>query len=176
MGRIVLVYGALAGTATILSMITGFEMSDGKGASTSMAVGYLIMLVASSFIFVGIKRYRDIEQGGVIRFWKALGIGVMVAFVAAVCYVAIWEVYLALTNFEFIENYLAGSLEAQIAEGLAGEELQAQIAKNEEFKEFYFNPFLRVPITMTEILPIGLLVALISAALLRKSEVLPANG
>ncbi|MEO0675255.1 MAG: DUF4199 domain-containing protein, partial [Pseudomonadota bacterium] len=168
-------YGSLAGIATILTMIAGFERNDGKGWSTSMAVGYLIMLVACSFIFFGVKRYRDIKQGGVITFWKALGLGTLMALMAGVCYVAIWEVYLAVTDFAFIENYFVGSLEAQIADGLAGEELQAQIEKNEAFKQFYLNPLMRLPITMTEILPIGFIVAFLSAALLRKPEVLPAE-
>lgn len=173
--RIAVVYGALAGLATISAMITGFEMGDGAGASTSVVTGYLIMLAACSFIFVGIKRFRDTVQGGVITFWTGLRLGALMALMAGVCYVAIWEVYLAMTDFAFIKNYLASSLEAQIADGLSGDELQAQIAKNEDFQAFYRNPFLRIPITMTEIVPIGLLVAAISSAILRKPEVLPAR-
>ena len=171
--RAALVYGGIAGTATIITMILGFEFG-GEGAS-SQAVGFLIMFMALSLIFFGVKRYRDVEQGGVITFAKAFGLGAMMAAVAGIAYIFIWEIYLAATDFAFIEEYLSDNIEAKKAEGLAGEELEVLIAEQDGFRTFYMNPFLRIPITFTEIFPIGLIVALISAAILRKPEVLPAN-
>lgn len=174
--RMAIVYGGLAGTATILAMITGFELGDGTGAATSQAVGYLIMLASFSFIFFGIKRFRDVEQGGVIKFSKALALGTMMAAVAGVFYVVIWEVYLAATDFAFVDQYVSGAIEAKQAEGLASGELQSEIEKLEQFKTTYRNPLLRVPITFAEIFPIGFIVALVSSALLRRTDVLPAKG
>ena len=43
-------------------------------------------------------------------------------------------------------------------------------------KEQYGNPLFRVPITLLEIFPVGLLITLISAAVLRNSRVLPATS
>ena len=40
-------------------------------------------------------------------------------------------------------------------------------------KEMYKNPFLRFGITLSEIFPVGLVIALISAVILRKKEILP---
>ena len=176
--RSALIYGSLAGITMISVMIIGHQMDDGSqtGVSSSEAVGYLIMLLASSFIFFGVKRFRDIEQGGVIKFTKALGLGAMMAAVATVCYVAIWEVYLALTDYAFFDQYFDSLVAAKQAEGMAGAELDAWVAENEGWKTMLQNPFLRIPITMTEFFPIGLIVALITAAILRKPEVLPAHA
>jgi hypothetical protein len=44
-----------------------------------------------------------------------------------------------------------------------------------EFREQYSNPFFRMPITFIEIFPVGILVSLISALLLRNSRFLPAR-
>jgi hypothetical protein len=52
-------------------------------------------------------------------------------------------------------------------------EIDAAAAQMKEFQELYKNPFARMGFTLLEILPVGLLVSLISAALLRKSDVLP---
>ncbi len=41
--------------------------------------------------------------------------------------------------------------------------------------ESYRNPLFRIPMTFIEIFPVGLLVALISAALLRNPKLLPDN-
>jgi hypothetical protein len=38
----------------------------------------------------------------------------------------------------------------------------------EQFQEMYKNPFVKIGVTYMEILPVGLLVSLISAGLLRK--------
>ena len=40
--------------------------------------------------------------------------------------------------------------------------------------EMYKNPFIRFGMTLMEIFPLGLAVALISAGILRKKEILPA--
>ena len=171
MFRTAFVYGALAGSATIITMILGMEFG-GEGAG-SQTVGFLIMFIALSLIFFGVKRYRDVEQGGVITFQKALGLGVMMAVFAGLAYIIIWEIYLNATDFAFIDKYIGSILDAKKAEGVSGEELAALIEKQEGFRASYMNPFIRLPITFTEIFPIGFLVSLFSAAILRKPEVLP---
>ena len=173
MFRTALIYGGIAGTATIITMILGFEYG-GEGAG-SQAVGFLIMFIALSLIFFGVKRYRDVEQGGVITFAKAFGLGVMMAAIAGAAYVAIWEIYMASTGFAFYTEYFDSLVAAKQADGMTGAELDAWVAENEGWKEALRNPLLRIPITFTEIFPIGLLVSLVSAAILRKPEVLPAN-
>ena len=174
MFRSALIFGSLSGIATIITMIFGLEFGgDGGG---SQAVGFLIMFIALSLIFFGVKRYRDIEQGGVIKFSKALGLGVMMAVVAGIAYVVIWEIYLGLTGYEFYNDYFDSLLAKQEAAGLTGPELEAWATKNEGWKTALQNPLVRMPITFTEIFPIGFIVALVSAALLRKSDVLPAQN
>jgi hypothetical protein len=44
-----------------------------------------------------------------------------------------------------------------------------------EFRQQYANPLFRLPVTFIEIFPVGLVVSLISAALLRNSRFLPAQ-
>ena len=46
----------------------------------------------------------------------------------------------------------------------------------ERLREQYANPVFRLPITFLEIFPVGLLITLVSAGLLRNSELLPAVG
>ena len=41
------------------------------------------------------------------------------------------------------------------------------------FAESYKNPFYRMPITFTEIFPVGILVSLVSAGLLRNARFMP---
>lgn len=171
-----LTYGLLSGFVIIVVMITGLVLSDTKSFFSSEWFGYLVMLVALSFIFVGVKRYRDVERGGVIRFGAAFAMGLAIAAAAGVAYVAVWEVYLAMTDYKFMDDYIAGILRSRQAAGLSAAALAEETVKLEAMRASYDNPLFRIPMTFLEIFPVGLLVALVSAALLRNPKLLPAAG
>ena len=175
MKKTILVYGSISGVVVIVAIIVGLIIGQGEGAWSSQWLGYLIMFVALSAIFFGIKQYRDTELGGVITFGKAFLLGLGIAGVAAVAYVVCWEIYLALTDYSFIDDYTQGVIDAEKEAGISEENLQLLVEKMNDLKETYANPLFRVPITFSEIFPVGLLIALISATLLRNSNVLPAQ-
>jgi len=174
MQRIIFTYGVIAGFIVIASAILGLVLSGGEEAHAQAWLGYLIMLIALSLIFLGIKRYRDQHLGGVIRFGTATLVGLGIAAVAGVIYVAVWEAYLAMTDYAFMEQYARGVIEAKQAEGVTGDELRAVVDNMESMKRQYANPLFRLPMTFLEIFPVGLLITLISAAVLRNRKTLPA--
>lgn len=174
MQRIILTYGIIAGLVVIASVILGLLLT-GDAPHISVWLGYLIMLIALSSIFVAIKRYRDVELGGVIRFGTATLVGLGIAVVAGIMYVAVWELYLALTDYAFIDAYAEGIVAAKQAEGLRGAELQSVMDAMETLRAQYASPLFRLPMTFLEIFPVGLLITLLSAAVLRNPRVLPAT-
>ena len=177
MFKSIIIFGVLSGLAIVatfsISTFVGYE-------SEQMAIlewmGYLIMIVALSLIFLGVKRIRDNDLGGVISFLTALKAGVGIAAVAGVIYVVGWEANLAATGNQFIEEYTQSIIEQRQAEGLSEEEMQAVYTEMEEMKTQYNKTLPRLFMTFLEIFPVGLLIALISAAILRRSEVLPAQS
>lgn len=172
-------YGALSGAIIVSVLIAGIvlshEHSDGH-LFTSQFFGYLVMLVALSVIFIAIREHRNKKLGGVIKFLPALGMGVLIAFIAGLAYVAGWELYLYATHYTFMDNYVTHLIAAKRAAGMSGPDLERFIAQMNEIRAMYANPLLRMPMTFVEIFPVGLLVALISAALLRNPRVLPARA
>ena len=175
MARLILTYGLISGTVIILGMIATIVFNGGAPHS-NVWLGYLIMLVALSAILVGIKQYRDRARGGVIRFWPAFLVGLGIAAVAGVAYVVIWEIYLAMTDYSFMDQYVIATLEAKRAAGVSGPAYDKAAAELEGMRTAYANPLFRVPMTLAEIMPVGILVALVSAALLRNPRFLPAKG
>ena len=171
-----LTYGLLAGFVIIATMITGIALGGRDSFFSSEWFGYLVMLVALTFIFVGVKRYRDVERGGVIKFVPAFAMGLGIAAAAGVAYVAVWEVYLAFTDYAFMDEYVAGVMRTRQAEGLSASAMAQEMAKLESLRTNYSNPLFRIPMTFLEIFPVGLLVSLVSALLLRNPKVLPAAG
>jgi len=175
--RHILIFGAIAGVIVSVLLVLGVSLGSGedKGA-WGMVFGYLSMLVALSFVFVGVKRYRDVEKGGVIGFWPAFGTGVLIALVASVFYVLTWEVYTAVSGGDWMGEYITATIEARREAGASDEEIAALRARMQGFAALYENWWFRMPVTLSEILPVGLIVALLSAALLRNPKVLPPRG
>jgi hypothetical protein len=138
--------------------------------------GYASMFLGFSLIFVAVKQQRDVAQGGVIRFLPALAMGLGITLIAGVIYVLAWEVTLATTGMDFAGTYGDAMIEAARAKGVSGEELAAVETRTRKFVDMYRNPLFRMPITLTEIVPPGLLVSLVSASLLSNSRFLPARA
>ncbi len=172
--RNALVFGSISGLIVIVTIITGLAI--GESHFSSEWFGYLVMIVALSMIFLGVKRYRDNELGGVIRFLPALGLGLGIAVVAGVIYVAVWEIYLAASGYHFMDHYVASIIAAKKAQGVSGAALADFTAQMNAMKVQYANPLFRLPMTFLEIFPVGLIIALISAAVLRFPKVLPARA
>lgn len=176
MTRDILSYGFIAG---LIVGVPLFGLSVALNGHPPMpwgaVVGYLTMLIALSLVFVAVKRRRDRELGGVIGFWPALGIGLAISFVASIVYVLAWEAALAVTNMDFAGEYAKATVEAQRAKGVSGEALAKIAAEMERFRVQYASPLYRVPMTLAEILPIGILVSLVAAGLLRNPRFMPAR-
>src|SRR5262245_7004941 len=141
MTRIALVYGFFSGLIIVGVIVVGMILSGGQHThSSSVWLGYLVMLLGLSMIFMGVKQYRDNALGGVIKFGPALGLGLAIAAVAGLAYVLVWEIYSAATNYKFAETYAAAIIETKRAQGLSDEALQKEIAKAREFVVQYRNP------------------------------------
>lgn len=178
MGRDILKYGVVAGLVVAGGMwgtLLAFRGAMPHGM-LGMALGYLTMLVALSAVFVGIKRHRDVDRGGVIRFWPAFGMGLAISAIAGVFYVLAWELAQATVVPDFAAHYAASTIASAKAEGLDAAALAKLTAQMEAFKVQYADPLFRLPMTFAEIFPVGVLVSLVSAALLRNPRVLPARS
>jgi len=171
--NLILRYGLIAGLIVgIPMMVLAVALNGHPPLAWGMVIGYTTMLVAFSMVFIAIKRHRDNDLGGIIRFWPAFALGLGISFVASVIYVAAWEAVMALTHMDFASSYAATLIEEQKAKGASADALAKLTAEMETFKVQYANPLFRLPMTFTEIFPIGLLVSLITAGLLRNRRFL----
>src|SRR5450432_2041835 len=112
MAKIAFVFGSIAGLIVIAVLIAGLTVLHGRGFLSSEWFGYLVMIVALSMIFLGIRRYRDNELGGVIKFVPAFLLGLGIAAVAGIIYTAVWEIYLAASGYHFMDGYVAAIVAA----------------------------------------------------------------
>jgi len=69
---------------------------------------------------------------------------------------------------DFMEDYYQHTVETLTASDLPKEEIDKKIADMANFKELYKNVFVQIGVTFLEIFPVGLLISLIAAAILKK--------
>eukprot|EP01030_Chromulinospumella_sphaerica_P019231 gene19231-19115_t len=174
--RKILIFGVIGGLIAGGPMLVLTATSGTKALyEGGHLLGYATMLVALSTVFIAIKRQRDVDGGGVIRFWPAVGLGLAISLVASLFYAAAWELAMMISQDDFMAIYSAAQLAELKAKGAPPEKIAATAAEMAKWADLYKNPFIRFPMTMSEILPVGVLVTGVSAALLRNSRFLPAR-
>ena len=169
MKRNILIYGLISGL--IVAVLMGVNLllvTDTGNFDNGMLLGYASMLIAFSMIFVGIKNYRDKYNGGVIRFGKAFKVGFFMTLIASTIYVIVWLIEEHYFFPDFIDKYTAHELSKLQASGISAEKLTSKTKELVDAKEMYKNPALKILFTYTEILPVGLVVTLISALILKR--------
>ena len=173
MRKIIFTYGLISGGIIIISTLGTISIWNTNQHFFSEWLGYLVMIVALSLVFFGIKSYRDNQQGGVINFKTALGIGLGISLVASVIYTTSWEIYFQNSDSSFMDNYEAHYIRKMEKDGATVEEIANKKSEIAEWRELSKNPLVRIGITFTEIIPVGILISLIAAGILRRSEILP---
>jgi hypothetical protein len=129
--------------------------------------GYTGIVLASLLIFFGVRSYRENVGNGKISFGRGLAVGILIAILSASRYVAAWEVvyYSSPGITDKIFDKQVEDLKAAGAPQAKIDETAQQVAS---FKKMYANPFVNVAFTFIEPFPVGVLMTLISALILRK--------
>lgn len=136
-----------------------------------MVFGFAGMLVAYTFVFLGVKNYRDKENNGFISFGKAFKVGMLMSLITATIYVGVWVAEHHYLYPDFMEKYTQAELLKLEKEGLPPAEFKIQKDRILYFKELYESTFWVIILTYMEIMvPIGLLVPVISAAILKRKN------
>jgi hypothetical protein len=175
MKKIVLTFGLISGAivAALMWLMMALFKTGVVNFDNGEIFGYTTMIVALSMIFFGIKSYRD-NNGGVIGFWKAVQVGILISLISAACYALSWEVYVRTSGGSFMEEYTAHYIQKMKEKGASAEEIAKTEKEMADFGEMYKNPVIRFAMTLLEILPVGIIVTFISAALMRRKEMIPA--
>lgn len=166
MKKVVLTYGLVIGAvfcANIGFMI--YWMYDNPDLKSSEIVGYAIMVLVFSLIFFGTRNYRNKYLDGYITFGKAFKTGALIALVGSTLYVLAWLFSYYLFVPDFMDVY-----SDYVLKNCTPEDLPAKTKEMATFKELYKNPLFVILITYSEVLPIGIIVAVISALILKKKE------
>lgn len=170
MKKIVLRYGLASGAVllALASVTTPLCMSGRIDLDHSEIIGYTEMVLSFLLVFFGIRSYRDNVAGGAIGFGKAFQVGILITLITCVMYVLAWEI--AYFNFfpNFLDQYTAHVLARMHSTGASEADIRETAAKLADLAKNYDNPLFNSAVTFMEVFPAGLIVTLVSAAILRR--------
>ena len=176
MKKIVLTSGLISGVMISVLMDGSVLLSSKTGSGHSMALGYTMMVASFLLVYFGIRSYRDNILSGQISFGRALACGLLITAITCACYVVTWEI----VYFTFIPHFMDGYFAAQVhrvqASGLDPVAKATKIAAINHSQQLYQNPLVNMAYTLIEPLPVGVVITLVSAALLRRNEPLPSSS
>jgi hypothetical protein len=174
MTKNIIIYGLIAGivvSALMLFKVNYLSHCEGNVVyGTRMLIGYASMLLAFSLVYVGIRNFRNKYNNGVISFGKAFKLGIVMVLIASTIYVVAWLIYYYCFNPGFMEKYSAHELERLRASGASQAEIAKQTKEMANMVTMIKNPFFNAMMAYLEILPVGLVVTLISALILKRKE------
>lgn len=174
MSKHIFTYGAIGGVIVVILMFVGQSLMIGPDGQMNFdlgeTLGYVSMIISLSVIFFGIKSYRDNQLDGMITFGNAFKIGILITLVASLFYVVGWMVYYQISENAggFFEQYTEYEVAKMEANGKSISEIDQFKKDSLKFAEMYQNPFVRAGVTLVEIFPVGLLISLISAFILKQ--------
>jgi Protein of unknown function (DUF4199) len=171
MKRIVLTFGLISGAILSAMMVITIPFVEKIGFNNGMVIGYTTMVLAFLLVFFGIRSYRETVGGGQISFLRALGVGLLIVAIAGICYVITWEIIYHNFLTDFGEKYAAHAIENVRNSGKPPAEIEKEIDEMKRMMTLYNNNILfNMAITFLEPLPVGLVMTLLSALILRKRE------
>jgi hypothetical protein len=166
MRKTVLTFGLIAGGILSVMMLATIPFMDSIGFDRGEVIGYTTMVLAFLLIYFGVRSYRDNVGGGSVSFGRALAVGALIVVVASICYVVTWEIIYYKLAPDFVAKYQAYAIEQARASGESQATIDRKVAEIQRFADLYRNPVINAAITFLEPLPVGLVIALVSAGVL----------
>lgn len=169
MKKYILKYGIVASLILTGIIAISFAMQSGGQPDYGLGevIGYAAMFLSLATIFVAIKQFRDREGHGTISFGSALKMGVLITLIVASVFVVFDALYITVIEPDWSANYQQYTLKQMESSGATEAEIEAMNAQFAAYEGTSGVIFIQVVMFFTVFI-IGLLISLISAAVLKK--------
>ncbi len=167
MKKIVWTFGLISGAIMAVFMSVTLPFANAFDEH-SLIIGYAGIVAGFLLVYFGVRSYRDNVLGGSIGFGRAFTVGLLIAAIGSLCYVAAWEVMYYKFMPDFYSKYAQSAVEQARKSGKSEAEIAKTRASMEAMTKSADNPLWVAATTFVEPFPVGLVVALVSAGILRR--------
>jgi hypothetical protein len=167
MKKIVWTFGLISGAIMAAFMSATLPFANAFDEH-SLIIGYAGIVAGFLLVYFGVRSYRDNVLGGSIGFGRAFTVGLLIAAIGSLCYVAAWEVMYFKFMPDFYSKYGQSAVEQARKSGKSEAEIAKTRASMDAMAKSAENPMWVAATTFVEPFPVGLAVALVSAGILRR--------
>jgi hypothetical protein len=175
MKRIVLIFGLISGAIASALMFLTLPLMHNKTIDSRLGyvIGYTTIFLSLLLVFFGIRSYRENAGGGSITFGRGFKVGILITLISCVFYVGSWEIIYYKIMPDFADRYAAQAIAEMKQKGASDAAIAETQKKMAEMKAMLANPLVNAAMTFIEPFPVGLIMTLVSAAILRKRTAAP---
>jgi hypothetical protein len=170
MKKTVLTFGLISGAVAAVLMFSTMPFIYRVGFDKGFIVGYTGIVVALLLVPFGIRSYRENVGGGSITFGRGFAVGILITLISGICYVVAWEILYYNFLPDFVEKYGAYVVEKAKASGASQQAIETTVQDMKNMKTMLDNPLINAAMSFIEPFPVGLIITLVSAAILRKKR------
>jgi hypothetical protein len=167
--KTVLTFGLISGALSSAMMLVTVPFMERIGFDRGVILGYTAIVLSFLLVFFGIRSYRE-QSGGTITFGRAFTVGILITLISCAFYVATWQFIYFKVNPRFADQYAAYTIDKARASGATDQAIADLRRQMADFKVLLDQPLYNAALAVLEPLPVGLLVTLVSAAVLRKKQ------
>jgi Protein of unknown function (DUF4199) len=166
--KTILTFGLISGVISSLMMVATVPFMDRIGSDHGYVLGYTTIILSLLLVFFGVRSYRDNVAKDQITFGKAFLVGLAITVISCLFYVATWEIIYFNFMPDFMDKYGAHVIQKMQASGATAAAIQQQTEQIDKLKVSYKNPLFNMAMTFIEPFPVGLVITIFSAAVLRR--------
>lgn len=129
--------------------------------------GYGSIVLAVSFVYFGIRYYRDNVNDNTLSFIEGLKLGILIIAIPSILFGLFNVFYTEVINPEFMDDYYNQHVE-NLRATVSPEEFEVQFSKMESEKEMFQNPLFNFLLMGFTVFFIGLIGTVISTLILKR--------
>lgn len=168
MTKTVLTFGLIGGVIAAALMLATLPFQHSIPENIALLIGYTTIVLASLMVFFGVRSYRETVGDGRLTFGRGFIVGLLITLITCACYVGTWEVVYFKLMPDFGSRFAAQIVENVRASGADQAKIDEATRQAQDLKAMLDNPVKNAAMTFLEPFPVGLVITLISAVILRR--------
>lgn len=169
MKKTVLRYGGFAALFLVIYFTLSWVLMPDPSFKTQEILGWVGILLSTSFVFFGLKYYRDRQNQGVLSFGKGILIGLLILLAPSLLFGLFNIIYTEYMDPEWLDKYYNYQVE-QIRAHYPAAEVNGKVQDMEKQRALYASPAVQFGAMFASVFLVGLIVTVISALVLRRSR------
>lgn len=168
MKKTAILFGLVSGVVHLAMTAATIPFIYSHRYAMTDVLGYSAIVLSALIVFFGIRSYRQHTADGRMTFGRGFAVGILITLVACAFQIVTFQILYFKVLPDFGEKWSACEVDRARSKGGTPQDVAAAEKNAQMFKKLFDNPATNALVTFATSFPIGLVVAGVSAAILRR--------